>query len=151
MGNVSFVRAGVLPCPTANITDGYRFVYSVNMSILLIGSSHIKRFEHYIDRKDTLSNFQLPKVTEVHFKGISGGKINNANHVHIFEQAIIEHKPSGVLVQIGGNDLDKPGVTSADAHLNCWPCILCQIVIYFNLYSKEYLPNQPCPMKSQLS
>ena len=37
------------------------------------------------------------------------------NHVQIFEKAIIDHKPTGVILQIGGNDLDKPGVTVSNA------------------------------------
>ena len=86
-----------------------------NMSILLIGSSHIKWFEKYFIKTEHLANFNLQEVTSVHFKGIGGGKINDVNHVQIFEKAIIDYKPTSVILQIGGNDLDKSGVTVSDA------------------------------------
>ena len=83
-------------------------------SVLFIGSSHVKRFERYI-RDNDLLHYNVDQRLEVNFFGISGGRITQSSHVRMLQDAIQRHRPDILFVQIGGNDLDQPGVDSAQA------------------------------------
>lgn len=50
---------------------------------------------------------ELSGETEVHFHGISGGRFLRSDHVKYFGTAANHTRPSRVIIQIGGNDLDS--------------------------------------------
>ena len=75
--------------------------------ILLLGSSHICKFENFIKKKGTENPFQLvtprPRLT---FLGISGGRMNKPGHIRQFEDAVQIICPDKIIIQIGSNDLN---------------------------------------------
>lgn len=81
------------------------------MNVLVLGSSHIRRLNGYIDRFADLTNFNLDGQMSVDCFGISGGRITNGEHCHRWDWSVGSIKPEHVVVQSGGNDLD---VVNAD-------------------------------------
>lgn len=55
------------------------------MSVLLLGSSHIRRLEDYIRRRPQLRQFALNNPPVVNYHGISGGggRITTSEHTNI--------------------------------------------------------------------
>ena len=69
-----------------------------------MGSSHIEKLQLSLSERNPL---ELSSETEVHFHGISGGRIYKSDHVKSFEFAVGRTRPSRVILQIGGNDSDS--------------------------------------------
>lgn len=76
------------------------------MKILVLGSSHIKRYEQFLRNSGGL-DFDLYTRIDVSFLGISGGRIFDDGHVEHFKQKVISFAPDFIIMQIGGNDLDN--------------------------------------------
>lgn len=77
------------------------------MSVLILGSTHIRRLERYI--WDRPRHFSLFKPPAINFLGISGDRITNSEHIVTFISSLRVHQPGHVLIHIGGNDLDSNG------------------------------------------
>jgi len=84
------------------------------MSVLLLGSSHIRRLEDYIRRRPQLRQFALNNPPVVNYHGISGGHITTSEHTNALMTSVNFHQPEHVLLHIGGNDLDKVNIKSSD-------------------------------------
>ena len=84
-------------------------------TILLLGSSHICKFENFIKKKGTVNPFQLvtPRP-RVKFLGISGGRMNKPGHIRQFEDAVQIIRPDKIIIQIGGNVLDCKDIPGPD-------------------------------------
>lgn len=80
-------------------------------SVLIAGSSHVKRFEHYVNQNREFQNLNLNPNIFVTFYGISGGKLTNNSHLQALEQKLRHVSPDFLILHLGGNDLDT---TSAD-------------------------------------
>lgn len=104
------------------------------MSLLFIGSSHIKRLESYIKRIDPVSPFSVRDVS-IQFHGISGGRLCSSSHVNSFDRTISNLKPNALIIHIGGNDLDQPGMDIEGAIIIALRLVaLCkQFVVKYNL------------------
>ena len=76
------------------------------MSVLVLGSSHVGHFRNYM-RRHKHNKFNIENLETVNYCAISGGKINNSSHIQVYKEAIARHKPSCVIIQLGGNDLDS--------------------------------------------
>ena len=50
----------------------------------------------------------------VHFAGIGGGKVMDITHVIPRESNIAHYRPSYMVVQFGGNDLDSAGIAVSE-------------------------------------
>lgn len=76
--------------------------------VLLLGSSHINKFENFVRRKHSANPYCLdyPRIS-VFYCGISGGRILNQSHTERLEGAIRTFQPDKIIFQIGGNDLDS--------------------------------------------
>jgi len=74
------------------------------MSVLLLGSSHIHRLKHYVNKLQH-QEFNLDSNI-IKLVGINGGRIGNNYHCRRWETYIEQVKPMHIIVHIGGNDLD---------------------------------------------
>ena len=57
-------------------------------SVLLLGSSHINKFEAFIAKKSSENPFCLECPRVVHLRGISGGRITKLHHVREMEDHV---------------------------------------------------------------
>ena len=77
-------------------------------TILLLGTSHICKFENLIKKKGTVNPFQLvTPMPRVEFLGISGRRMNKPGHIRQFGDAVQIIGPDKIIIQMGGNDLDS--------------------------------------------
>lgn len=76
------------------------------MSVFIMGSSHVKRFEQYVHRT-SLSDFQIDGCPSVKFLGISGGRVTEQQHLFRFWYEMDQSRPSHVICHIGGTDMDS--------------------------------------------
>ena len=76
------------------------------MATLVIGSSHIKHFEIYLN-EENLKDFGLHDCPVIHMFGISGGKISRPDHLGMLKEEVFSINPHHLIVHIGGNDLDS--------------------------------------------
>ena len=72
-----------------------------------MGSSHIEKLRLFLSESNPL---QLSGESEVHFHGIPGGRILRSDHIKLFETEVGRTKPSRIIIQIDGNDLDSVDV-----------------------------------------
>ena len=72
-----------------------------------MGSSHIERLRTFLPENNP---FQLSDNPDVHFHGILGGRILRSDHVQSYEAEVGRIRPSRIIMQIGGNDLDSKDV-----------------------------------------
>ena len=74
-------------------------------TMLLLGTSHICKFENFIKKKATVNSFQLvtPRP-RVKFLGISSGRMNKPGHIRQFEDAVQISRPDNIIIKIGGKD-----------------------------------------------
>ena len=94
---------GSLDSPTGTFVP----IIFIMTTILLLGSSHICKFENFIKKKGTVNPFQhVTPRPWVKFLGISGGRMNKPGHIRQFEDAVQIIRPDKIIIQIGGNDLD---------------------------------------------
>ena len=86
------------------------------MALMLIGNSHITRYQRYLTTRYNDNVFQLSDSADVNtpiiFHGISGGQVTNSAHVRSLGRAIAVHRPKCLIMQIGGNDLDRQGLNN---------------------------------------
>ena len=75
------------------------------MSVLLLGSSHINRLKHYVNKLQQ-QEFNLNGNIIIKLFGINLGRIGNNDHCRRWETYIEQVKPMYIFVHIGGNDLD---------------------------------------------
>ena len=83
------------------------------MSVLLLGSSHINRLKHYVNKLQQ-QEFNLDGNI-INLFGINGGRIGNNDHCRRWETYIEQVKPMHIIVHIGGNDLDCPNCNNETA------------------------------------
>lgn len=84
------------------------------MDVVVIGSSHVKRLQSYMQSKPELKNFNLNNVNvKTHLYGISGGNITNSRDVKKLNSFIntVGASPKCLIIQIGGNDMDSLDIT----------------------------------------
>jgi lysophospholipase L1-like esterase len=78
------------------------------MTILCIGDSHVRRFHTFVGHGRASSEiFNIANLPQVNFLGISGGAVNNSRHRETILAAVQHHRPTCLIVHIGGNDLDR--------------------------------------------
>lgn len=115
------------------------------MTILCVGDSHMKRFGAFIDNRqasaDVLKIEDLPQVNSF---GISGGAVTNSRHLRTILAVIHEHRPSSLIVHMGGNDLDCRDNT-IDNIVFGLTAFLTQIRAQFNISHitvKRFMPHE---------
>lgn len=103
------------------------------MSVLIVGSSHIRWLEKFLLSMNCNNNFNLQPQPVINFNGISGGKLCNADHVRRFERSISLCKPTYLIIQVGGNDLDSSSVSVESVEL-----MILQFVSLCTLFQSRY-------------
>ena len=101
---------------------------------LLLGSSDICKFENFINRKNSENPYCLddPRI-DVHYYGISGGRIYNDKHRDRLQKAVSTIKPDRLILQIGGNDLDSANLSEDYSRK-----VVDKIVETCTFYVKDY-------------
>lgn len=112
------------------------------MTILCVGDSHVKRFGAFIDRQDSADVFKIEDFPQVNFFGISGGAVTNPRHLRTILAVIQEHRPSCLVVHMGGNDLDSRG-NATDNVVFGLTAFLTQIRVQFNIPRKTVMRFMP--------
>lgn len=110
------------------------------MACLLMGSSHIERLRTFLPENNP---FQLSDNSDIHFHGISGGKILRSDHVQSYEAEVGRIRPSRIIMQIGGNDLDSKDVkgVSGVPDLDHIVLVVSKIVAIARLFITRYHVN----------
>jgi len=72
------------------------------MSVLIAGSSHVRRLHDYVEARQAFKNFDLDNIN-VEFHGIGGGRVMNSVHTSQINFKIQSSQPDHV---VSGNDLD---------------------------------------------
>lgn len=110
------------------------------MACLLIGSSHIERLRIFLPEDNP---FQLSDNALVHFHGISGGRILRSDHVQSYETEVRRIRPSRIIMQIGGNDLDSKEVKgeSGVPDLDHVVLVISKIAALARLFISRYHVN----------
>lgn len=103
------------------------------MSVLILGSSHIRCLEMFLCQKNGSNTFMLDPQPEIRFVGISGGKVTNKHHVRRWERCISQYRPKYLIVQMGGNDLDSLTMTGETAET-----IILRLVALCKLFQVRY-------------
>jgi len=75
------------------------------MSVLIAGSSHVRRLHDYVEARHAFKNFDLDNIN-VEFYGIGGGRVMNSVHTSQINLKNQSSQPDNVVLHIGGNDLD---------------------------------------------
>ncbi|XP_061172312.1 uncharacterized protein LOC133181747 [Saccostrea echinata] len=88
-------------------------------SVLIAGSSHVKRFEQFVNQKQEFRNLHLNPNVCVTFYGMSGGKLTNNCHLEALEQKLRHVSPDFLILHLGGNDLDTATADEAYAYELC--------------------------------
>ena len=79
----------------------------IKVSVLFVGSSHIRRLEIFMQSMHQVDVFDLPdRIRNIINYGISGGYVRNSTHTKQLCAKVKNSRPEVVFVQIGGNDLD---------------------------------------------
>ena len=103
------------------------------MCVLIVGSSHVRRFETYM-RVDRDSDFTIANCPAVHYHGISGGRVCRPDHLQILKSKIRQLRPQHLIVHIGGNDLDTPVTRSSDdIHI-----FVLRLITFLSLCQRSY-------------
>lgn len=77
------------------------------MTSLCDGDSDINRLKTFVGESPSSSVYNIASLKEVHYFGISGGRISNREHFQRIK-AVIQHiEPCHVNVLIGGNELES--------------------------------------------
>lgn len=76
------------------------------MTVLMVGSSHVRRFEQFVCQQG-VRDFNIDQCPPVHFLGISGGRVDQQQHLFRFWHEVQTLRPRHLIVHIGGNDLDS--------------------------------------------
>lgn len=76
------------------------------IQFLIVGSSHVRRLRDHIVQNPDMTNFAVGKV-QVHFHGISGGKVTRIADVDDINASVAYCQPEHIILHIGGNDLDQ--------------------------------------------
>ena len=107
------------------------------MAYLLMGSSHIEKLRLFLSESNPL---QLSGESEVHFHGILGGRILRSDHVKSFETEVGRTKPSRIIIQIGGNDLDSVDIKcdSDNVDIDHIVLVLTKIVALARLFITRF-------------
>lgn len=117
-----------------------RSIDDSTMACLLIGSSHIERLRQFLPDNNP---FQLSDNPEIQFHGISGGRVLRSDHVQSFETVVGSVRPSRIVMQIGGNDLDSKDVSGDTSGLDIdhIVLILSKIAALARLFITRYHVN----------
>ena len=78
------------------------------MTSLCVGDSHINRLKAYVGVSASSHVYNIAALEEVHYFGISGGRISNGLHLRKLYTEIQRRAPRHVIMMIGGNDIDTP-------------------------------------------
>ncbi|MES9882805.1 MAG: SGNH/GDSL hydrolase family protein [Sedimenticola sp.] len=103
------------------------------MTILVLGSSHICRLKAYVWANMGDFSFELSPPHKIVMHGISGAKIESDSHCKSFDRVVREHRPKGLVVQIGGNDLDQEGVDDDTAE-----AVVLRVICITSLLQRRY-------------
>lgn len=99
------------------------------MRTLLVGDSHVRRFENYMKGSLRNETFNISDLGIFDFCGISGGSIANHAHTRAILSAVRNTRPQHVIVNLGGNDLDS----SEDIE-----CIISRLVSFASLLKGQF-------------
>jgi len=102
------------------------------MSVLLLGTSHVNRLKHYVNKLQQ-QEFNLDGEIFIKLFGISGGRIGNNDHCRRWETYIEQVKPMHIIVHIGGNDLDCPNCNNETAEE-----IILKIIALFDIFRVRF-------------
>lgn len=102
------------------------------MTILCVGDSHVKRFGAFIDSQASADVFKIADLPQVNFFGIGGGAVTNPRHLRTILAVIDEHRPTCLIVHMGGNDLDSRD-TAIDTVVFGLTAFLTQIRVQFHI------------------
>lgn len=104
------------------------------MSVLVLGDSHIRRLEQFVNRKHASNPFNLQgPIFPVRFHGISGGRITNRFHIQTFESLLRQFQPARVILHISGNDLDVP-----DLNMDTVKIVIHRIIALSQLFTERH-------------
>ena len=106
------------------------------MSVLLLGSSHINRLKHYVNKLQQ-QEFNLDDNIIIKLFGINGGRIRNNDHCRRWETYIEQVKPMHIIVHIGGNDLDCPNCKNETEEE-----IILETIALFDIFRVRFHINQ---------
>ena len=104
------------------------------MSVLLLGSSHMNRLKHYVNKLQQ-QEFNLDGNI-INLFGINGVRIGNNDHCRRWETYIEQVKPMHIIVHIGGNDLDCPNCNNETAEE-----IILKIIALFDIFRVRFHIN----------
>ena len=107
------------------------------MACLLMGSSHIEKLRRFLTENNPL---RLSHDSPVHFHGISGGRILRSDHAQSFETEVGRRRPSRVIIQIGGNDLDSKDL-KGDLDIDHIVLVISKIVALARHFINRYHVN----------
>lgn len=99
------------------------------MHTLLVGDSHVRRFENYVKGSLCNETFNISDLWIFDFCRISGGSIANHAHTRAIIFAVRNTWPQHVIVNLGGNDLDS----SEDIK-----CIISRLVLFASLLKRQF-------------
>lgn len=99
------------------------------MGTLLVGDSHVRRFENYVKGLLRNETFNISNLGIFDFCGISGGSIANHAHTRAIISAVRNTRPQHVIVNLGGNDLGS----SEDIE-----CIISRLVSFASLLKRHF-------------
>ena len=102
-----------------------------SMSVLLLGSSHINRLKHYVNKLQ--QKFNLDGNVIIKLSGINGGRIGNNDHCRRWETYIEQVKPMHIIVHIGGNDLDCPNYNNETGEE-----IISKLIVLFDIFRVRF-------------
>lgn len=99
------------------------------MRTLLVGDSHVRRFENYAKGSLRNDTFIVSDLEIFDFCGISGGSIANHAHTRAIISAVRNTRPQHVIVNLGGNDLDS----SEDIE-----CLIYRLLSFASLLKRQF-------------
>ena len=102
------------------------------MSVLLLGSSHINRLKHYVNKLQQ-QEFNLNGNIIIKLFGINLGRIGNNDHCRRWETYIEQVKPMHIIVHISGNDLDCPNYNNETGEE-----IISKLIVLFDIFRVRF-------------
>ena len=99
---------------------------------LLIGDSHVRRFQQFLSTSN-VDSMNINGLGALDFFGISGGSVRSVHHTQLLYSAVRDCRPHNVIVNLGSNDLDS----SEDVD-----CIVLRLICFLTkLRSRFHLSN----------
>ena len=81
-------------------------MYVNNHDVTLYWDSHVNKIA-FVKKSPSSNVYNISSLQDVHYYGVSGGRVSKKEHLTLFHAAIRRFRPSHVIVHIGGTDLDS--------------------------------------------